>query len=166
MPDICRNPVVYYLLIPVLVGIWPLLVRAVYLPRTESTLSTEEALYIEGQSRIIDILQIDPDRLNFVDANEVAAEFSYGSAVDRVANLCKIPASNCDFQAGNIMRAGGKRRQDARVKLTNVGIVQAARFLSTIQSMWVSLTCERVKLNKKKGMPDRWDVDLSFVYYY
>ena len=54
-----------------------------------------------------------------------------------------------------------------RVKLTGVSIVQAAKFLWTIQSMWpTGCTCENVKLQKKKGMPDQWDVDFSFLYYY
>jgi hypothetical protein len=53
------------------------------------------------------------------------------------------------------------------VKLTNVSISQAAKFLWTIQSMWPNrLTCENMKLQKKKGMPDQWDVEFSFLYYY
>jgi hypothetical protein len=158
---------VYYVLIPLLVALWPVLVWAMYLPRAEHNQDVESGLLIEGQTLIVDILRLDPDRLNFANEEDVAGEFSYGSAVDRVANLCRIPASNCDYDAGNIIpQKGGKRRQDARVKLTDVSIVQAAEFLSTIQSRWVSLTCEKIKLTKKKGMPDKWDVDLNLIYYY
>ena len=53
-----------------------------------------------------------------------------------------------------------------RVKLTDVGIVQAAKFLSTMQSMWVTAHSARTSSSKKKGMPDQWDVDFSFLYYY
>jgi hypothetical protein len=35
MREVYKNPMLYYLLIPVLVGIWPLLVWGVYLPRAE-----------------------------------------------------------------------------------------------------------------------------------
>ena len=166
MRDIYRNPISYYLLIPVLVALWPLLVWGIYLPGAERDREIEESLYIEGQTNIVDILRIDPDRLSFVDANDVSAEFSYGPAVDRVANLCRIPASNCNYKAGNIIVSDKKRRQDARVKLKDVSIVQAATFLSRIQSMWVNLTCDKVKLTKNKGMPDQWNVDFDFVYYY
>jgi hypothetical protein len=166
MREIYRNPVLYYLLIPALVAMWPLLVWGLYLPRAQRSQETEYSLYIEGQNHIIDILQIDPDRLKFVDPSEESGEFSYVKAVDRVANLCRIPAGGCKYTAGNIINAGGKRRQDARVKVTDVSVVQAARFLSTIQSMWVNLTCEKVKLTRKKGMADQWDVDFTFLYYY
>ncbi len=166
MREIYRNPVLYYLLIPALVGMWPLLVWGVYLPQSERDQQTECSLYNEAGTHIEGILTIDPDRLKIVDANAMSGEFSYGSAVDRGANLCRIPARSCKYTAGDIVTISGKKRQDARVKITDVGIIQAASFLSTMQSLWVNLTCEKVKLTKKKGMADRWDVDYSFVYYY
>ena len=166
MREIYKNPMLYYVLIPVLVGMWPLLVWAVYLPNAEEQREIEGTLCVEGQTRVIDILRIDPDRPNAKDANTVSVEFSYGSAIDRAANLCKIPSSNCSFQASTMGIISGKKRQEATVKLTNVGIVDAAKFLSTLQSRWVGLSCEKAKLVKKKGMPDQWDVTLDFLYYY
>jgi len=166
MREVYKNPMLYYLLIPVLVGLWPLLVRAVYLPNAEREREAEGSLCVEGQSCVIDILTIDPDRPITAGTTSAPVEFSYFAAVDRVANLCKIPARNCSYPVGNPMVSSGKKRQDARVKLTNVSIVQAARFLSMMQSMWVNLTCENAKLQKKKGTPDQWDVDFSFLYYY
>jgi hypothetical protein len=112
-------------------------------------------------------LKIDPDLPTRDTTNLVPREFSYTDEVYRVANLCKIPTSGWVCTAGNIMVSSGKKRQDARVKLTGVSIAQTAKFLWTIQSMWPSrLTCENVKLQAKKGMPDQWDVDFSFLYYY
>jgi hypothetical protein len=165
MRDIHKNPMLYYVLIPVLVGLWPLLVWAVYLPKAEQYREVEGSLCVEGQSDVNDILTLDPELPMRMGTTSAPVEFSYGVAVDRVANLCKIPARNCSYTAGNIMVSGGKKRQDARVKLTNVGIVQVAKFLSTMQS-YVNLTCENAKVQKKKGTPDQWDVDFSFVYYY
>ena len=166
MRNIYRNRVFYYLFIPALVGVWPLLVWGVYLPRAEQELDIDESLYVEGQTQVVDILRIDPERLELPDANQVSTEFSYGNAVDRVATLCRMPASNCTYMAGGIMKSGGKRRQDAMVKLSDVSIVQAAEFLSRIQSMYVNLTCEKIKLTRRQGMPDQWGIDLNFVYYY
>jgi hypothetical protein len=166
MREVYKNPMLYYLLIPVLVGLWPLLVWGVYLPRAEQSREVEGGLCVEGQTRAIDILQLDPDRLNTEGKGQIAAPFAYGSAVDRVANLCKIPPSNCPFTISGTMISGGKKRQDARVELKGVGIVQAAKFLWTMQSMWATLQCEDVKLTKKKGTPDQWDVDFRFIYYY
>jgi hypothetical protein len=167
MREVYKNPMLYYLLIPVLVGIWPLLVWGVYLPRAEHEREIEGGLCVQGQGSVMDILGIDPDRPNMKSTNLVPPEFSYLAAAGRVANLCKIPASNWTSAAGNNIVSSGKKRQDARVKLTAVSIRQAAKFLWTIQSMWPSrLTCENLKLQKKKGMPDQWDVEFSFLYYY
>ncbi|MCX5646861.1 MAG: hypothetical protein NTZ17_19610 [Phycisphaerae bacterium] len=167
MRELHKNPMLYYLLIPVLVGMWPLLVWGVYLPRAEHGREIEGGLCVQGQTSVLEILKIDPDRPNMTTTNPMPPEFSYSAAVTRVANLCKIPSSGWGCKAGKPMVASGKKRQDARVKLTAVSISQAAKFLTTIQSMWPSrLTCENLKLQKKKGMPDQWDVDFSFLYYY
>ncbi len=165
MREIYKNPILYYLLIPVLVGLWPLLVWGVYLPRNQQQRDVEQSLLVEGETHIFDILRIAPEKL-IIDPNATTAEFSYGREVDQVANRCAILPGNCDYSAGNIVEVSGKKRQEARIRLTNVSIVQAAKFLSTIQSKWANLTCENVKLTKKKGMPDQWEVVFNFLYYY
>ena len=167
MREVYKNPMLYYLLIPVLVGLWPLLIWGVYLPRAEQSREIEGGLCVEGQSRAIDILVFDPDRLIVQDdKGRIATPFDYATAVARVANLCQIPSINCPFSISGQMVSGGKKRQDARVELKNVGIAQAAKFLWTMQSMWATLQCEDVKLTKKKGTPNQWDVDFRFIYYY
>jgi len=166
MREVYKNPMLYYVLIPVLVGLWPLLVWGVYLPRAEQSRETEGGLCVEGQDRIMSILQLDPDRTIDQSKGQITAPFDYGSTVTRVANLCQIPPSSCPFTAQRPIVSGGKKRQDARVELKNVGIIQAAKFLWTIQSMWATLQCEDVKLTKNKGTPDQWNVDFRFVYYY
>ncbi len=166
MRDIHKNPILYYLLIPVLVGLWPLLVWVFYLPKAEHTREIEGSLCVDGQNYVYDILKIDPELPTRMGTISKPVEFSYGAAMDRVAaNLCKIPSRNWSYTVGNFMVSSGKKRQDARVKLTNVGVVQVANFLSTMQA-YVNLTCENAKLQRKKGVPDQWDVDFSFLYYY
>ena len=166
MREVYRNPMLYYLLAPLLVAVWPLLVWAVYLPRTQEDWEGDKVLFGEGQVHIMDILRLDPDRLDYAGGSEVSTEFSYAKEIDRVATLCKIPAGKCDYSAGGVVPSGNKKKQQARVKLTDVSIVQAATFLSRIQSTWVKLTCDKVKLTKDKGLPDQWDVDFTFWYYY
>lgn len=166
MRDICRNPVLYYLLIPALVGVWPLLVWRVYLPAAQRERENDYSLLLDGQTNIIEILKLDPGRTNDADPNRVVGEFAYGVAINSAANVCGIPASRKRWTVGDISTTGGKKRQDGRVALKDVTIVQAARFLSNMQSTWVLLQCEKLKLTKKKGMPDQWDVDFDFQYYY
>jgi len=166
MKEVYKNPMLYYLVAPLLVAVWPLLIWAVYLPRTQEDWVGEQSFFVDGQTYILDILRLDPDRLDIARDSEVSGEFSYAKAIDRVATLCKIPAGKCDYSAGSIVPSGNKRKQQARVKLTDVDVVQAATFLSRIQSTWVKLTCDKVKLTKDKGLPDQWDVDFTFWYYY
>ena len=166
MRELYRNPMVYYMLAPVLIAVWPLLVWGVYLPRAERGWEQDQKLYADATNHILDILDEDPERLKVAEESRELGKFAYAEAVDRVANLCRIPSGNPDLTTGNIVTSGSKETQQARVGLTDVGIVQAARFLSTIQSMWVNLTWDRVKLTKKDGMPDQWDMDLAFKYDY
>lgn len=166
MREIYRNPMLYYVLAPILVLAWPLLVWGLYLPRAQSQWDKDQGFYEESTGHILEILDRDPDRLKVAKATQSLGKFTYHEAVDRAANLCRIPSGKLDLRTGNIVDSNRKEIQQARVSLTDVTIVQAAKFLSTIQSMWVNLTCERLKLSKKDGMPDQWDMDLTFKYNY
>jgi hypothetical protein len=164
--DFLRNPMLYYLLAPVLAAIWPLLAWAVYLPDAKDKVRDDMALCVEGQACILDILKYDPDRPSFTGANAVSGPFSFPNAIDRISNLCGIRSNSGAYTAGNIITTGGKKSQNGRVTLKDVGIIQACTFLSQMQSMWINLKCDKVKLTKKKGVPDQWDVDMNFWYTY
>ncbi len=166
MSDIYKNPMFYYILVPALVAAWPLLVWGMYLPRAQQDWTEDQRLYDEATANIIEILEKDPERLKIAETTKSLGKFTYAEAVDRVANLCRIPSSNYTLNSGSIVTSGKKESQQARVSLVDVSIVQAAKFLSQIQSMWVNLSCERVRLTKKAGMPDQWDMDMTFQYDY
>ncbi|UCG57268.1 MAG: hypothetical protein JSU70_20675 [Phycisphaerales bacterium] len=166
MKDIYRNPIFYYILVPVVIALWPILVWALYLPRAQEGFEKEHAGYYEAERVMMDILALDPDRLEFADANNAAAEFDYAKAVQAVASLCSIKPDNYKFNSGMVMTSAGRKSQSAKVSLKSVGVKTFARFLSTIQLRWADLQCTKVKLTKKKGLPDAWDVDLDFKYYY
>ncbi|MBN1508689.1 MAG: hypothetical protein JW955_17710 [Sedimentisphaerales bacterium] len=165
MQDIYKNPMTYYLAAPILAAVWPALVVFWYLPAARDSMEKERALCIEGQTYILDILKYDPKRLDFSPDKSVSGEFSFDKAIDRVANLCSIRSANCDYTSGGIAGTD-KESQNAKVTLKAVGIVQAATFLSYIQSMWVGLKCDQVKLTKKEGVPDQWDAEMKFRYSY
>lgn len=166
MRDLYRNPMTYYLVAPIVVSLWPLLVSMVSLPDARRSMKEERAQCIEGQTYIQDILKYDPERLNFA-PEKGETEFSFAKAIDRAANMCGIRSANYGYSVGSI---GGdkndKKTQNAKVTLKAVGIIQAATFLSYIQSMWVGLKCDQIKLSKKAGMPDQWDVEMKFWYTY
>lgn len=167
MKDIYKNPIVYYILVPVIVALWALSVWAVRLPEAKRSLKREQGEYSKAQNIMLEILTLDPDRLEFADASSAAAEFDYANAVDRVASFCRIPSTSYKLSSGPIITRGGKKSQTATVGLKDVSITKFAKFLSTIQLRWADLECVQLrKLKKKAGFPDRWDVDLEFKYYY
>ncbi len=168
MKDIYKNPVLCYIVVPIVVGAWPLLVRGVYLPAAQQDVEEQIAQSKRAEPIMMDILTLDPERLEFADANDTAAEFTYGGAVDWVASICKIPPSAYKVSSSMIITANRQKTQSAKVDLRQVDIVRFAKFLSMIQLRWANLQCERAKLTKKEGLADNdaWDVDIEFKYYY
>jgi hypothetical protein len=60
MKDAIKNPLLYFLVVPVGIAIWPLLVWAMYLPNAQKSFAKEQALYEEGEVIIKNILDLDP----------------------------------------------------------------------------------------------------------
>jgi hypothetical protein len=166
MKDIFRNPVLYYVLAPAIAALWPLLIWGIYLPAAGRNWETEKSQYNQGQDIIKEILTIDPDRLKFADANNPSAEFDYASAIDKTTGSCGIPPSSYTINSGIMVTTAGQKSQSAKVDLKGVDITKFTQFLSTVQLRWANLQCTQVKLTKRKGLPDTWDVGLDFKYYY
>jgi hypothetical protein len=166
MKEIYKNPILYYIAVPVIMLWWPLLVWAIYLPNARQDLEQMMTQYKQAEPVIMEILTLDPDRLEAADPNETTTEFTYYSDVDKVASLCGIPPSKCKLQGLSTQTSGGQKSQSANVKLNQIDITKFARFLSTIQVRWPSLQCTKVILTQKPGLKDVWDVDVDFKYYY
>ena len=168
MKDIYKNPILYYIVVPVIVGLWPLLVWAIYVPNAQKDVEEQIAQYKKAEPIMMEILTLEPDRLEFADSNDTAADFTYGEAIDRVASLCRIPPSKYNLSSAMIITTNDKKSQSASVDLKQVDIRKFARFLSMMQLRWANLQCEQLKLTKKQNLPDNdmWDVDIKFKYYY
>ncbi len=168
MREIYKNPVLYYVAIPVLVGLWPLLVWTVYLPSVQEDIQEQITEYGKAEQIMIEILTLDPERLEFAEPNETSAEFSYNVAVNKVASMCDISPGNYKVHSGIEIETKNQRSQTASVDLNQIDVAKFAKFLSLIQLRWANLQCELVKLTRKDNMPskDVWDVDLRFKYYY
>ena len=164
MKDLYKNPTLYYILVPVMMGLWPLVVRGLYLPQAKDTLDGEIEDSRVGQGKALAILMLDPDR--FADSNDGGAEFSYATVVHKIAGLCNIPASKYRLTSGMIITKDKQKTQSAHLRLEQVGIIQFAKFLSLIQLRWGTLQCDSVKLSKVEGLPDIWTVEIKFKYYY
>ncbi|MBN2456424.1 MAG: hypothetical protein JXB29_07830 [Sedimentisphaerales bacterium] len=167
MKNVYRNPILYYVLVPALTGLWPLLVSTVYLPGAEHNWELEKNEYGKGEKVIAEIIALDPDRLEFSDSSEKSAEFDYAIAIERIAALCRIPTANYKLSSGIIITTKKQKSRRADVSLKDVEITKIAKFLSMIQLRYSNLQCTQItKLQKKKGLPDKWDVDLDLKYYF
>jgi hypothetical protein len=166
MKDILRNPVFYYIITPVIVGLWPLLVWAVYLPATEKNGKDQQTQFEKAEATMLEILTLDPDRRDYANSNDVEVEFNYAKEVAKVASVSKIPPTKWDLNVSAPQTSKDQKVQSAAVSLKQVDVVKFAEFLSTIQIRWANLQCNRVKLIQKPGLPDMWDVDIEFRYYY
>ena len=166
MKDIYKNPILYYRLVPVVIGLWPLLVWAIYLPAAEKSVRDQQAQHRKAEATMMEILTLDPDRQEFADSNNVGAEFNYADAIDNVARSCGIIPDKYKLSSGMRIKSRDRESQSASVNLKQIDIKRFAEFLDRIQFSWANLQCNRVKLSKKKGLPDMWDVDIEFKYYY
>ena len=166
MADIYKNPTLYYILVPCLAALWPLLVWAAYLPGAKRGWDQEKAKYIEAQVKIATILGRDPTRLELTDPNKTADKFDYATAVSDIARKCRISAMNYTTSSKPIRTSGGKTSQSAKVILKQIDIQSFAAFLSKIQLRWANLQCDSVTLTQKKGLVDAWKVDLDFKYFF
>jgi len=166
MKDIYKNPALYYILVPIVIALWPLVIGGIYLPAAERSLKDELSNLERARTKVAEILTLDRDRLGFADPETGTTEFAYHTAVHQAASLCKISATNCQLSAKPIMTSKGQKSQSCHVILKEVDIATFAKFLSAIQLRWASLQCVNVTLAKKKGLPDKWKVTLDFKYYY
>ena len=166
MKNIHKNPILYYILVPGLAALWPVLLWTIHLPRARDYLELEMKQYTEGRKIMQEILELDPGRLERPGEKSTVETFDYTTAVNNIATLCRIPASNCKLSSRMPIVTAGRRSQNASVTLENIGIKRFAEFLSTIQIRWPNLQCLSVKLRQNKGSPDTWKIDLEFKYYF
>lgn len=167
MKDIYRNPILYYVLVPVVLALWPLIVGGIYLQDAQESLKEEMGYLKEARSKALEILSLVPDRLAQSDPKTGATDFMYLDAIDRAATLCGIPPTDYRPSTKPITaRKGGPKSQDCHVIINEIDILRFARFLSTLQLQWARLQCVNATLTSRKGLPDKWKVDLDFKYYY
>jgi hypothetical protein len=162
-----RNPLFYYMAVPVIAAGWVLLTWTVGLPQAQRRWELSRAEYDKVQAIITEILNIDPDRLDFTDSKKSDTEFDYAVVVEKIASLCRIPSADYKLSSGPIITStDGQKSQRAKIVLQQVDIKGFSEFLTTLQFRWASLQCTQLKLQQKKGLKDKWEVDLDFVYYH
>ncbi len=161
-----KNPIIYFIAVPLLIGLWPLMMWSVYIPDVENEWKDLNQDYLEGHDIMREILVLDPERVDLAKAKKNANKFDYAKVVADIAGSCGITASQYSLRAGLVNTSGRQKFRDATVNLKGIPIEKIAKFFSNMQLRWTNLQCVSLKLNKKKGLPNSWDADFDFKYYY
>jgi len=136
------------------------------IPNARQNLIQQQKEYEKAQKIMASILEIDPERMDFSQAKQSEKEFDYAVALESVASSCRISSDNYTLSSGRVVSTAGQKNQTARVNLQELDIVTFANFFSKIQFRWANLQCSKIKLTKKQGSADLWDVDLELKYYF
>jgi len=166
MKEAFKNPFFYWIIVPIVIALWPVSIWSIYLPRAEENWVAEKKRYIKAQEIITQILELDPERLDFAESQATSAEFDYGVVVDKIASLCDISPANYELSSKPVRSSKGQKSQDCKVVLKKVGVEKFARFLSALQLRWANLQCSNATLRREKGLSNTWKVTLDFRYYY
>jgi hypothetical protein len=160
MKQIYKNPLFYYILVPVVVALWPLLVWAVYLPNADRKWEQDVEQYQKAVGIIKEILELNPERLDTAGSETGDDQFDYPVAIDKITRLCQISPRDYEMSSKPARKSKGRKTQSCHVILKQVDITSLAKFVSTLQLSWPKLQCDQLKLTKVKGLPDAWKVDL------
>jgi len=165
--DFYKKPIFYYVLVPLLLAVWPLWLFVFGLPGAKDNYRKEVQDYNEAEKLIGQILgELDPQRLDYAKAKKATDQFDYVTAIDQVTRFCGIAPNNYKLSSGSVRAMkGGQKGQDAAVAIDKIDIERFAKFLSVIRMRWVNLQCTNITLAKLKGEKDAWKADVRFMYY-
>jgi len=168
MKEVYKDPIFYYVVVPAVLLLWPVSIGFVYLPAAKEGLAADVVKYIEAQKLIGKILEMEPDRLDYLKTKKGGKkEFDYGRAVYSVARSSGIPSSEYELSSRpKRSYRGGQLVQSCHVDLKDVSIREFAEFLSKLQFRWPNLQCEKVAISKRGSQPDVWQIKLDLKYYY
>ncbi len=165
--DIHKNPMFYYVLVPVLAAIWPGLLFFQSLPEAQAELSKEKQYAVDVNNLVQQILTQDPIRLRDPKARDTGGRtFNYNNEIDRVAKACGIRSFKVDPSRIMTDTKSGRKSQTASIQLEDVGLVRTAIFISTLLGDWTDLECTKITLTLNRNAEDDWKVDLGFSYIF
>lgn len=164
--DLLKNPDTYFVILPILAALWALGAGLVFYPKSVKAWDRQKAEYAEAEILIGDILQMEPERLQFQPQEGQSTEFDYVNEVDRFAKEFGIPTGDYTLTVRQSQRTKGSMRKSADLTFRSVKIETLARFVSAMLFRWSDLQCEQLTLDKVGNAKNEWKVKLRFTYYY
>ena len=156
----------YYIVVPILVLVWAVLVWVLALPTAQSRLNRKQSEFNQAEELITKILELDSERLDYEKKKEGSAKFDYTDAVNKFTRQCGISPSDYSLQAGRETERRNQRTKSANIGINSVSIEKFTKFISLMLLQHSDLQCDQLKLTKIKAGPDTWKASLKFTYYY
>jgi len=161
-----KKPDFYFFIVPGIALVWVLTISLLSLPTAGSKYDRREENWSSMKPYIINILRLDPERLNYKDQESLSADFDYANTVQYFTETSDILSSSYSLKSDRILSRGGRKTKGANLTIKSVGIENFTLFLSKMMLRWPDLQCDNIKLTKLKDSPDSWQVVLRFTYNY
>ena len=129
--DIYKKPIFYYVLVPIVFGLWPILLFTIGLPGSKKSLEKGISDYTEARALIGEVLDLDPQRLDYAKNKKTGEAFDYTAAVDQVTRLCRILPTDYKLSSSPMRKVkGGQVNQDAAITIEKIALERFTRFIS------------------------------------
>jgi hypothetical protein len=158
---------ILYIVAPVVIAIWPLWLGFAALPRAQRAWQDDVVRRDKAGGIIKDIIALDPDRLQNIDAKGNLVKFEYPIAVNKLASACGI--SPADYKINvltDVRPSSGQASQNAMVSVNKISVKTAAEFVSLAeQNYYPNLKCVQLSLKKVRDQRDAWQMETTFTHF-
>ena len=164
MKQYYKEPNFYYILIPAVITIWAIILSMVSIKTADSKLARQKKQYTESQDYLRQIIELDPERLDYKNSKDGGSKFDYASVIEEFASKLNINSANYSLQASKEVKRGGKRTQSASITIKPIDVQTCASFISELLLRWPDLECDSLTLTNLPDGPDLWNVSLKMTY--
>jgi hypothetical protein len=158
---------IVFIVLPFVAALWPMWLAFAALPRAQQGWQDDVRKRDAGRALISNILTLDPDRLQNVDAHGRLVKFEYPVAINKLATSCGI--SPADYKMNvltDVKPSSGQASQNAMVSINKVSVRTAAEFASLgEQNYYPNLKCVQLTLKKIRDQKDLWELDVTFTHF-
>ncbi len=162
--DIRKRPNIYFVIILAATLLWSAVVSLAMLPGAKRELEKSISDSEQISQYCDEIFKLDPARLNYSEIRKDVGQFSYATAIDRVASKYGIRPADYDLRSEQVRRQRGSTTQGATITIRGVSVKNFASFLSELMEIWSDLECENIRFNANRDKPDNWNITVKFNY--
>ena len=162
-----KNQNLYYIVVPVLAGLWAILAGFVFYPGSINAWEKSQTDFESAEKQIKQLVAIQPKRLDYkVDEKAKPEEFDFTKTINDFAPVFSISDSNYNLTVRSPAKKAGRQTRSATIVIKTIDVEKLAQFLSAMLLRWPELKCEVLSFEKIKNTKNNWKVNMSMTYYY